>query len=103
MNLSYGNASILFAVLRDRLLPLLMNGQVVVGSEDQTIGHLRDYATVPKGRSDASADRVRPKLAEAQALAKEDDGNAGPPSRSATAENLAMAAEPAGKYGKKKG
>ncbi|MCO5273503.1 MAG: hypothetical protein M9900_01120 [Flavobacteriales bacterium] len=58
-----------------------MNGQVVVGSEDQKIS-----------RSDASA----------AALAKEDDGNAGPPSRSATAENMAMAAEAVGRYGKKK-
>jgi type I restriction enzyme S subunit len=69
------------AALRDWLLPLLMNGQVVVRSDDQTIG-----------RSDASA----------AALAKEDDGSVGPPSRSATAENMALAAEAAGRYGKKR-
>ncbi|HRN37602.1 MAG TPA: hypothetical protein PLV70_09785 [Flavobacteriales bacterium] len=59
--MSNGNASIPFAVLRDRLLLLLMNGQVVVGADDQKIG-------------------------------RSDDGNTG----------MALAAEAAGQYGKKK-
>lgn len=58
------------AALRDWLLPLLMNGQVVVGTEDQKIRRSDD-----------------------QKIGGSEDGNAG----------LAMAAEPAGRYGKKKG
>ena len=98
-----------------RTIRCLFNGKTDVGEylvTQLTAFVLEEQADCENGRSDASADRVRPKLAEAQALcyspkhregeAKEDDGNAGPPSRSATAENMAMAAEAVGRYGKKK-
>jgi hypothetical protein len=58
---------------------MLMNGQVVVGSDTSTSLSASD-----------------------QAIGRSDDGNAGPPSRSATAENMALAAEAAGRYGKKR-